>query len=168
MLKLKLQYFGYLNTKSWLIWKDSDAGKDWWQKEKGTTENEMADGHHWLNAHEFEQALGNGEGQGSLACCSPWGHKESDTKTINTQKNHHLLILLLPFPTTYVFFPQIHWRCNWHLTLCKCKLHSLLIWRSYIVKYLHHSVSLQYLHHVTYLLFLFCDENIYDPFSVTF
>ena len=54
-------------------------GKDWRQEEKGTTADEMVGWHHWLNAHEFEQAPGAGDGQGGLACCSPWGHKESDT-----------------------------------------------------------------------------------------
>ena len=57
----------------------SDAGKDIRQEEKGMTEDEMIGWHHRLNGHEFEQALGDGEGQGGLACCSPWGHKESDT-----------------------------------------------------------------------------------------
>ena len=72
------------DAKSWLIGKDPDAGKDWRQKEKGLTEDEMAGWHHWLNGHEFEQALGYGESQGSLACCSPWGHKESDmTERLN-------------------------------------------------------------------------------------
>ena len=61
------------DAKSWLIGKDPDAGKDWGQ-EKGTTENEMVEWHHQLNGHEFEQALGNDDGQGSLACYSPWGH----------------------------------------------------------------------------------------------
>ena len=54
-------------------------GKDGKQEEKGTTENEMVGWHHQLNGHKFEQALGDGEGQGSLACCSPWGCKESNT-----------------------------------------------------------------------------------------
>ena len=67
------------DAKSRLIGKDLDAGKDWRQEEKGTTEDEMVGWHHWLNGHEFEQALGDGKGQGSLVCCSPWGHKESDT-----------------------------------------------------------------------------------------
>ena len=66
------------DVKSWLIWKDLDAGKDWGQEDKGTTEDEMVGWHHQLNGHEFEQAPGVGDGQGSLACCSPWGHKESD------------------------------------------------------------------------------------------
>ena len=64
------------DVKNWLIRKDPDAGKDWRQEEKGTTEDEMVAWHHWLNGHEFEQALGVGDGQGSLACCSPWGLKE--------------------------------------------------------------------------------------------
>ena len=65
--------------KNWLIGKDSDSGKDWRQKEKGMAEDEMVGWHHRLNGHEFEQAVGVGDGQGSLACCSPWGHKEPDT-----------------------------------------------------------------------------------------
>ena len=65
--------------KNWLIGKDSDAGKDWRQEEKGTTKDEMVGWHHQLYGHEFEQASGVGDGQGSLACCSPWGYKESDT-----------------------------------------------------------------------------------------
>ena len=59
--------------KNWLIRKVHNAGKDWRQEEKGTTENEMAGCHHWLDGHKFEQAPGVGDGQGRLACCSPWG-----------------------------------------------------------------------------------------------
>ena len=59
--------------KNWFIGRDPDAGKDWTQEEKEMTENEMVGWHHWLNGHEFEQALGVGNGQGGLACCSPWG-----------------------------------------------------------------------------------------------
>ena len=66
------------DVKSWLIGKDPDAGKDWRQEEKGTTENEMVGWYHQLNEHEFGQILGDGEGQGSLECYSPWGCKESD------------------------------------------------------------------------------------------
>ena len=72
------------DAKNWLIGKDSDAGKDWRQEEKGTTEDEMVGWHHLMPSsddlmeHEFEQALGAGDGQGSLACCSPWGCKEPD------------------------------------------------------------------------------------------
>ena len=67
------------HVKSWLIGKDSDAGRDWGQEDKGTTEDEMAGWHHWLNGHESEWTLGVGDGQGGLACCDSWGHKESDT-----------------------------------------------------------------------------------------
>ena len=67
------------DAKSWLIGKDPDAGKDWGQEEKGTTEVDMIGWHHLLDGHAFGQILGVGVGQGSLACGSPWGRKESDT-----------------------------------------------------------------------------------------
>ena len=63
------------DAKSWLIGKDSDSGKDWGQEEKGVTEGEMVGRYHQLNGHEFEQTPEDSEGQGSLECCSPWGHK---------------------------------------------------------------------------------------------
>ena len=66
------------HVKSWLIGKDSDAGRDWRQEEKGTTEDEMAGWHHWLDGCESEWTLGVGDGQGGLACCNSWGRKESD------------------------------------------------------------------------------------------
>ena len=75
MLKLKLQYFGQLMRRT-------DIGKDWGKlrvEEKGMTEDEMVGWHHQLNGHEFQHAPGVGDGQGSLACCSPWGRKELDT-----------------------------------------------------------------------------------------
>ena len=84
MLKLKLQYFGYWMQRNQFIGKDPDAGKDWRQEEKGMTEDEMVGWQHRLDGHEFEQALGAGDRQGSLACSSPWGHKESDmTELLN-------------------------------------------------------------------------------------
>ena len=64
------------DAKNWLTGKDPAAGKDWRQEEKGTTENEMAEWHHRLDGHEFEWTPGVGDGQGSLACCSSWGHTE--------------------------------------------------------------------------------------------
>ena len=79
------------DMKNWLLGKDPDAGKDWRQEEKGTTEGggrrqeekrttyEMVGWHHQLDGHELQQALGVGDRQGSLPCCSPWGHKELDT-----------------------------------------------------------------------------------------
>ena len=79
MLKLKLQYFGHLMQRVDSLEK-TDAGRDWRQEEKGMTEDEMVGWHHLLNGCEFEQALGMGDGQESLACCSPWGHKELNNK----------------------------------------------------------------------------------------
>ena len=67
------------DAKSWLIGKDLDVGKDWREEEKGTTEDEMVGWNHWLDGYEFEQALRVIDEQGSLACCIPWGRKESDT-----------------------------------------------------------------------------------------
>ena len=82
------------DVKNWLIWKDPDAGNDWRQEEKGMTEGEMVGWHHWLNGHEFKQSPRDGEGQGSLACCSPWGHKKSDsTEWLN---NNLILTSCLP------------------------------------------------------------------------
>ena len=72
MLNLKLQYFGELMQRTDLLERLKAEAE-------GMTENEMVGWHHRLNGHEFEQALGVGDGQGSLVCCSPWGHKESDT-----------------------------------------------------------------------------------------
>ena len=62
--------------ENWLLRKDPDAGKDWRQEDQGTTEDEMVGWHYWLNGHEFEQAQGVSDGQGSLVCCSPWGLNE--------------------------------------------------------------------------------------------
>ena len=67
------------DAKNWLIRKDPDAGKDWRQEEKGMKQDEMVGCHHWFSAYEFEQTLGDSEGQESLACYSPWGCKKSDT-----------------------------------------------------------------------------------------
>ena len=100
-------------VKSWLIWKDPDAGKDWRQEEKGMTEDEMVGWHHWLNWHEFEYTPRVGDGQGGLACCSPWGCKESDmTEWLNwtslpklIMSNHEkniILILTEGKPTMYL------------------------------------------------------------------
>ena len=75
-MKLKLQYFAHLIPKADSLEKTLMLGR---QEEKGTTEDEVVGWYHWLNGHEFEQTLGDVEGQGSLACCGPWGRKESDT-----------------------------------------------------------------------------------------
>ena len=80
ILKLKLWP---PDAKNWLLGKDPDARKDWRREEKGMTEDEMVGWHHWLNRQKSEQAPGVGEGQGSLACCSPWGRKELDTTKLS-------------------------------------------------------------------------------------
>ena len=77
MLKLKLQYFGHLMRRVDSLEK-TDAGRDWGQEEKGTTEDEMAGWHHWLDGRESEWTPGVDDGQGGLACCDSWGRKESD------------------------------------------------------------------------------------------
>ena len=77
MLKLKFQYFGHLMWRADSF--ENDAGKDWGQEEKGTTENEMVGWHCQLNGHRFGWTPGVGDGQGGLVCCGSWGHKESDT-----------------------------------------------------------------------------------------
>ena len=78
------------DAKNSLIGKDPDAGKDWKQEEKGMTEDEMVGWHHWLDGHEFEEALRVGNGQGGLASCSPWGLKESDmTEQLNWTECTH-------------------------------------------------------------------------------
>ena len=80
--------------KNWLIWKDSDAGKEWRQEEKGMTEDETVGWHHWLDGREFEQTPGVGDGKGGLACCSPWGHKELDmTEWLNWTENDEQMLV---------------------------------------------------------------------------
>ena len=87
------------DSKNWFIGEDPDAGKDW-RQEKGTTEDEMVGWHHRLDGHEFEKSPGVGDGQGGLASCSPWGHKESDTT---------------------------EW-LNWTFGVCVCVFHNLIIY----------------------------------------
>ena len=80
------------DMKSWLIWKDPDAGKDWGQEEKGATEDEMVGWHYQLNGHEFEQILQDSKGQRSLACFSSWGHRvgqNSVTEHLIQMPNNH-------------------------------------------------------------------------------
>ena len=94
MLKLK-PILWPRDAKNWLIGKDPDAGKDWEWEAKGTTEGEMVGWHHWLDGHAFEQALGVGEGQGGLACCGPWGPKESE----RTQEQNNRGFIWPPWPS---------------------------------------------------------------------
>ena len=98
------------DVKTWFIGKDSDARKDWRWEEKGMTRDVMVGWHHWLDGHEFEQALGVGDGQGSLACCSPWGHKELDMiEQLNWTLSYH------EFHGTD--FIRYHCQCVFGLTL---------------------------------------------------
>ena len=93
------------DMKNWLIWKDPDAGTDWRWEEKGMTEDEMAGWHHRLNGREFEQTPGVGDEQGSLVCCSPWSHKESDTiEQLNNKKwpCHFFKDCALPLPSSFI------------------------------------------------------------------
>ena len=109
--------------KSWLIGKDSDAGRDWGQEEKGSTEDEMAGWHHRLDGHEFVWTLGVGDGQGGLACCDSWGHKESDTTArLNWTELNWILFLLFP---TLDFFVLWIWKllCS---TICG-KLPAIIV-----------------------------------------
>ena len=87
------------DAKSWLFWKDPDAGKDWRQEEKRATENEMVGWHHWLKGHEFEQTLGDNEGQRSLACYNLWGQKELDTSE-KLNNNNYLSNIMLHMQVT--------------------------------------------------------------------
>ena len=103
------------NAKSWLIRKDPDGGKDWGQEEEGTTEDEMAGWHHWLNGHGFGWTPGVGDGQGGLACCCSWALKESDmTEQMNWTELNHLkwsssfLSLFMPFLYSIQFRNQHH------------------------------------------------------------
>ena len=87
-LMLKLQYFGHLMQRADSLEKTLMQEKDWRQEEKGTTEDKMVGWHHWLDGHEFEQAPGDGEGPGSLVCCSPWDHQELDTTEQQQQQEN--------------------------------------------------------------------------------
>ena len=111
------------DTKRWLIGKDPDAGEDWGQAEKGTTEDEMVGWHHWLNGHEFGWTPGVGDGQGGLACCGSWGRKELDmTERLNwTELNWYYILMqrsLASYQTEFslflslfyfIFLPQNLW-----------------------------------------------------------
>ena len=95
------------DVKSWLIWKDLDAGKDWGQEEKGTTEDEMVGWHHRLNGHGFGWTSWVGDGQGCLVCCSSWDRKESDTtEWLNWTESLSWGSHCVP-----LFFSWVHWTC---------------------------------------------------------
>ena len=103
------------HEKSWLIGKDSDAGRDWEQEEKGTTEDEMAGWHHWLDGRGSQWTPGVGDGQGGLACCDSWGRKESDT----TEGLNWTIYMALPsFPNLLTLtLEKCHYRLFIHANL---------------------------------------------------
>ena len=108
------------HVKSWLIGKDPDAGSNWGQDEKGTPEDEMTGWHHWLNGHEFGWTLGVGDGQGGLACCDSWGHKESDmTETLHWTEWIEIS-KFTPHPHTLFIF--LH--STWHFVTFVCFFYS--------------------------------------------
>ena len=102
------QYFGHLMRRTDCLEK-TDAEKDWRQEEKGTTEDKMVGSHHQFSGHEFEQAPGDGEGQRSLMCCSPWGYKESDmTERLKTElKRYSKLVNVTTKAQTHRYREQI-------------------------------------------------------------
>ena len=103
------------HAKSWLIGKDSDAGRGWGQEEKGTTEDEMAGWHHWLNGHGSEWTPGVGDEQGGLACCNSWGHKELDMiERLNWTELRLILLSTSPLNVQRMLAPQTG-LCSWDL-----------------------------------------------------
>ena len=106
------------DAKNWLVGKDPDAGKDWRQEEKGTTEDEMVGWHHWLYGHEFEQALGVGDGQGSLACSSPWDHKYLDmAEWLNWHHEAQMFFMQWLLQSLHGHFLSLFWNSQCHIFL---------------------------------------------------
>ena len=97
------------HEKSWLAGKDSDAGRDWRQEEKGTTEDEMAGWHHRLDGRESEWTLGDGDGQGGLMCCNSWGRKELDTtERLNWAELMMKNLMINVWVVGIWFYPTLH------------------------------------------------------------
>ena len=112
------------DAKSWLLGKDPDAGKDWRQEEKGMTEDGMAVWHHQLDEHESEQAQRVGDGQWSLACCSPWGRRESDTiERLNWTDNIYEIYTVIYLHMLYVTYI---YRIGYYLLIKRDDI--LIIW----------------------------------------
>ena len=115
------------HVKSWLIGKDPGAGRDWGQEEKGTTKDEMAGWHHWLNGRESEWTPGVGDGQGGLACCNSWGHKESDmTEQLNwtesAYKSNKQGDNIQPWCTPFAI---------WNQSIVPCPVLTVAYWLAY-------------------------------------
>ena len=122
------------HAKSWLIGKNPDSGRDWGQEEKGTTEDEMAGWHHWLDGHEFEWTPGDGDGQGGLACCDSWGRKELDTTerlnwtelnfiVVFPLSNRSTVLILFPFTFVTLIYKVIPRQFQYFKTFCFPKFH---------------------------------------------
>ena len=94
------------DAQNWLIGKHPDAGKDWRWEGKAMTEDEICGWHYWFDGHESEQALGVGDGQGGLVCCSPWGHKQSDTTEWLNWAELKNMFLLSEFRVTFFGVPN--------------------------------------------------------------
>ena len=112
------------DAKNWLLGKDPDSGKDWRQGENEMTEDEMVGWHHQLDGHEFQQALGVGDEQGSLVCCSPCGHKESDTterlnwsegSSVHVEIDPHFSHLCVRWPASQNLITNCKVRMTWNL-----------------------------------------------------
>ena len=114
--------------KSWLIGKDSDAGRDWGQEEKGMTEDETAARHHRLNGHEFEWTPGVGDGQGGLACCNSWSRKESDTTEQLNWTEGDLLQIYCVWIYNFAFLPSLESISPLFLQEFFCHFLSHLFW----------------------------------------
>ena len=120
------------HVKSWLTGKDSDAGRDWKQEEKGTTEDEMAGWHHWLNGRESEWSPGVGDGQRGLECCDSWGRKASDTtERLNWTELSTPLKSYLHVSSKFSFPLSIV--TSWYLLLAPV-YSQLLIWHHFLIK----------------------------------
>ena len=117
------------HVKSWLIGKECDAGRDWGQEEKGTTEDEMAGWHHGLDGRESEWTPGVGDGQGGLACCNSWGRKESDTtEQLNWNWIYRSLVYLGRYiPKYFILFVAM---VNAIVSLISFSTFSLLVYRN--------------------------------------
>ena len=109
------------HAKTWLTGKDPDAGRDWGQEEKGTTEDEMAGWHPWLDGHEFEWTPGVGDGQGGLACCDSWGRKESDSTEQLNWTEHKILSDNPSQINKLITYFSINSRDVWVYIFAECK-----------------------------------------------
>ena len=151
--------------KKLLIEKHPDAGKDWGQ-EKGMTEDEMVGWHHWLSGHEFGETPGVGDGQGGLACCSPWGRKESDmTKWLNW------LIDFIPGTGHFSKEPMFLWLmhrdgcCSWAVIfLCHFRKQPGLFWRNDFrtiseIPFLSHLPLFYFIKKISFLIAFICQQT---------